>query len=185
MRLRDFGLWNGINEVIVVTKAERLNTAPVGIIVEDENGAKAKAKLYASHTRENVEKGSFFVANIIKDPLIFAISAFDDLSEEYFESLDPPVIKGSLAYCEFEAKLKGLFADLRLLNGKIIRNELRAVNRGFNAVIEALVHATRYVKNRDPELEKKIRECYEIIEKCGGEREMEAMDIIKERTGIY
>lgn len=171
--------------MIVVTKAERLNTAPVGIIVEDENGAKAKAKLYASHTRENVEKGSFFVANIIKDPLIFAISAFDDLSEEYFESLDPPVIKGSLAYCEFEAKLKGLFADLRLLNGKVIRNELRAVNRGFNAVIEALVHATRYVKNRDPELEKKIRECYEIIEKCGGEREMEAMDIIKERTGIY
>lgn len=171
--------------MIAITKAERLNTAPIGIIVVDDNGVKAKAKLYASHTRENVEKGSFFVANIIKDPLIFAISAFDDLGEEFFESLNPPIIKGSLAYCEFEVKLKGLFAELRLLNGKVVRSELRAVNRGFNAVIEALVHATRFVRNKNPELEKKIRECYEIIQKCGGEREKDAMEIIKERTGIY
>ncbi|MCS7130298.1 MAG: DUF447 family protein [Archaeoglobaceae archaeon] len=182
MRLRDFGLWNGINEVIVITKGEKLNTAPIGIIVENEDGLNAKAKLYASHTRQNLEKGSFFIANIIRDPIIFAISTFEDLSEEFFESLSPPVIKGSLAYCEFEVKLNGLYADLRLLNGKIIRNELRAVNRGFNAVIEALIYATRLKMN--PKLAEKIRECYEIIEKCGGEKEKEAMEIIKERIGI-
>lgn len=184
MRLRDFGLRNGINEVVVVTKGEKMNTAPIGIIVEDENSLRAKAKLYASHTRDNVEKGSFFVANIVQDPLIFAISAFDDLGEEFFESLDPPVIKDALAYCEFEVKLKGLFAELRLLRGSIIREEVRAVNRGFNAVIEALVHATRFVKNRSPALEQKIRDCYEIIEKCGGEMEKKAMQIIMEKTGI-
>lgn len=184
MKLRDFGLWNGINEVIVVTKGEKLNTAPVGIIVNDENGLEARAKLYPSHTRENVEKGSFFVANIVIDPLIFAISAFDDLGEEFFETLNPPVIKDALAYCEFEVRLNGLFAYLRLLKGNTIRKEVRAINRGFNAVIEALVHATRVVKNHSLELERKIRYCYEIIEKCGGEREKQAMEIIKEKTRI-
>lgn len=184
MRLKDFGLWNGINEVIVITKGEKLNTAPIGIIVDDENGLKARAKLYPSHTRENLERGSFFIANIVIDPLIFAISAFDDLGEDFFESLNPPVIKGALAYCEFEVKLNGLYADLNLLRGDIIRKEVRAINRGFNAVIEALVHATRFVKNRSPELEREIRHCYEIIEKCGGEREKRAMEIIKENTGI-
>ncbi|MEM0350748.1 MAG: DUF447 family protein [Archaeoglobaceae archaeon] len=182
MRLRDYGLRNGINEVVVITKGKKLNTAPIGIIVEDEDGTIAKAKIFPSHTRENVEKGSFFIVNVIHDPVIFAISTFDDLSEDYFESLDPPIIKGSLAFCEFEAKIKGIFAELKLLGGKVLRKELRAVNRGFNAVIEALIFATRLKMN--PGFVEKIKECYEIIEKCGGEREKEAMEIIKEKTGI-
>lgn len=184
MRLRDFGLWNGINEVIVITKGKKLNTAPIGIIVEDENGLNAKAKLYPSHTRENLEKGSFFVVNVIRNPVLFALSAFEDLDENFFENLDPPIIKNSLAFCEFEAKLNGLVAELRLINGKIIRNELRAVNRGFNAVIEALIYATRLKIGKKHELESKIKECYEIIEKCGGKMEIEAMEIIKKKTGI-
>ncbi|MCX8172013.1 MAG: DUF447 family protein [Archaeoglobaceae archaeon] len=184
MRLKDFGLWNGINEVIAITKGEKLNTAPIGIIVEDEDGVKAKAKLYPSHTRENVKNGSFFIVNVIKDPVIFAISAFVDLGDEFFESLDPPILRGSLAYCAFDIKLNGLFADLKLLTGEVLKKELRAVNRGFNAVIEALVHATRFIKSQNPEFERKIRECYEIIEKCGGERERKAMEIIKKWTGI-
>lgn len=170
--------------MIVVTKGDKLNTAPIGIIVEDENGLKAKAKLYPSHTRQNLELGSFFVANVLSDPVIFAISAFEDLDENFFESLTPPVIKGCLAYCEFEVKFSGLYAELKLLNGEVLRSEIRAVNRGFNAVIEALVNATRFVKSKNPELERRIRECYQIIEKCGGEREIEAMEIIKKYTGI-
>ena len=183
MRLKDFGLRNGINEVIVITKGKKLNTAPIGIIVENEDSIFAKARLYPSHTRENVEKGSFFVANILNDPVIFAISTFDDLEEDYFESLEPPIIKGTLSVCEFEARLVGPYASLKLLKGKVLRTEIRAVNRGFNAVIEALISATRLKIN--PELEKRIRECYEIIVKCGGEREKEALKIIKERTGIH
>jgi len=183
LKLRDFGLRNGINEVIAITKGEKLNTAPIGIIVEDEESIFARAKLYPSHTRENVEKGSSIVANIINDPVIFAISTFDDLSDEYFESLDPPILKGAMSFCEFEAKLKGLYAELKLLRGGVLRREVIAVNRGFNAVIEALIFATRL--KMKPELRNRILECYEIIEKCGGRREVEAMRIIKEKTGIY
>lgn len=182
LRLRDFGLRNGINEVIVITKGEKLNTAPIGIIVEDEESVFAKAKLFPSHTRENLEKGSFFIANISNDAVLFALATFYDLGEEYFESLDPPILRNSLAFCEFEAKLEGSIANLRLLRGKVLRNEIRAVNRGFNAVIEALIFATRLKLN--PKLAERIRECYGIIEKCGGEKEKLAMEIIKKETGI-
>ncbi|MEM1579356.1 MAG: DUF447 family protein [Archaeoglobaceae archaeon] len=183
MKLRDFGLRNGINEVIVVTRGDKLNTAPIGIIVENEESVFAKARLYSSHTRSNVERGSFFIANIVSDAVLFALATFEDLGEEFFERLDPPILRGALAYCEFKAKLKGPFVELELLKGGIIRNELKAVNRGFNAVIEALIFATRI--NISPEFAKRIKECYEIIEKCGGEREREAMEIIKRKTGIF
>ncbi|MEM0202784.1 MAG: DUF447 family protein [Archaeoglobaceae archaeon] len=182
MRLRDFGLRNGINEVIVITKGEKLNTAPIGIIVENEDSVFAKAKLFPSHTRSNLEKGSFFIANVVSDPVLFALATFEDLGEEYFESLDPPILKGSLAFCEFEPRLEGSVVHLKLLRGKVLRNEIRAVNRGFNAVIEALIFATRL--NLNPGFADRIRECYRIIEKCGGEKERKAMEIIKEKTGI-
>lgn len=182
MKLKDFGLRNGINEVIVVTRGQKLNTAPIGIIVEDENDIFARARLYPSHTRSNVEKGSFFFVNVVSDALLFALATFEDLDEEYFESLDPPILRGSSAFCEFEVKLKDSFAELKLLRGGVLRNEIRAINRGLNAVIEALVFATRLKMN--PEFAKKIKECYMIIEKCGGERERKAMEVIKEKTGI-
>ncbi|MEM0022891.1 MAG: DUF447 family protein, partial [Archaeoglobaceae archaeon] len=114
MRLRDFGLRNGINEVIVITKGEKLNTAPIGIIVENEDSIFAKAKLFPSHTRSNVEKGSFFVANVVNDAVLFALATFEDLNEDYFESLDPPILRNSLAFCEFEAKIRGPIVHLRL-----------------------------------------------------------------------
>ena len=157
MKLEDFGFTEGINEVIAVTIGGFINTAPLGIIVENPKGRKAKVRLYPSHTRENVKRGSKIYANVVSDPIIFAISAFEDLTEDYFSSLDPPVLKSALAYCEFEAKLTGAFAELELVDGRVISKELRAVNRGFYAVIEALVYATRYLFFKDPEKKKEFR----------------------------
>jgi uncharacterized protein len=52
------------------------------------------------------------------------------------------------------------------------------VNRGFNNIIEATVHATRYKENRDPELKKLIYYHAGIVRKCGGKRETEALDLL-------
>ncbi len=178
MKLSDFGFTDGINEIIAITFGERINTAPIGIILEDENSKFAKARLYPSHTRRNIEAGSRLWANVIYDPIVWTITAFDDLDEGWFESLDPPIIRGSLAWCEFDAKLEGEFARLELLRGGIVRSGVRTVNRGFNALIEALVHATRYKISRDEELWRKIVECKAIVEKCGGRRVREAFEIL-------
>jgi hypothetical protein len=176
LRLSDFGLKNGINEIIAITKGKWINTAPIGIIVEDENSVMARAKLYASHTRENIKNGSKLWANVVFDPLIFVIATFEDLGEEYFSSLDPPILRGSAAWCKFEARLEGYIANLKLLDGEVLAIPLRAINRGFNALIEALVLATRY----DKELKEKITYYQSLVEKCGGDEERRAFKLLLE-----
>ena len=180
MKLADFGFTDGINEIIAITfdKDGRINTAPIGIIVEDSNSTSAKAKLYPSHTRKNVEGGSNIWANVTYDPIVFTKTAFEDLDESWFESLNPPIIVGSIAWCEFKTKHVGDFVELELVRGGIIRSHVRAVNRGFNALIEALVHATRYIVSRDKELLDKIMECKVTVDKCGSSREKEAFNLL-------
>ena len=184
MKLVDFGLRNGINEIIAVTKGKWLNTAPIGVIVEDENSIYAKAKLYKTHTRENVEMGSRMWANVIFDPMIFVISAFEDLGEEYFASLSPPILRNAAAWCEFETTIEGGIAHLRLVDGGVMNTPLRAVNRGFNALIEALVHATRYVISGSEELKEKILYYGTIVEKCGSVEERRAFEMLLKYAGI-
>lgn len=177
MKLGDFGFTNGINEVIGITFGDWINTAPLGIIVENPDDRFAKVRVYPSHTRDNLKKGVLYI-NVVKDPVVFAISTFDDLDESWFESLDPPMIKNSLAWCEFKAELKDGIAYLELVKGSVLRKELRAVNRGFNALIEALVHATRLRDN--PSLIDKVLYYSEIVKKCGSERERMALEIMWE-----
>jgi hypothetical protein len=177
--LADFGLRKGINEVIGITKGEWINTAPLGIIVEDDGGRKAKVRLYSNHTRKNIRNGSPLWINVIDDAVIFALASFKDLESTFFESLDPPVIKGALSWCRMETELKGSYAELELVEGKLLRKELRAVNRGFNAIIEALVHATRMISLRKYEKDK-VEYYLKLAEKCGGDREKRAAKIIRE-----
>jgi len=187
LRLADFGFVEGINEIIAITRNadESWNTAPMGVIVEDSSSTSAKVRLYRSHTRENVKREGVMYANIVWDAEIFAIASFDDLGESFFESLNPPVLRNSAGWCKFRAVLKGAYADLELLDGEVLRGEIRTVNRGFNAVIEALVHATRFVilkgENKRKELLEKILYYKEIAEKCGGEKEKKAFKVIMDR----
>ncbi len=60
---------------------------------------------------------------------------------------------------------------------------LHTVNRGFNSIIDATVHATRYKENQDPGLRKLIDYHAGIVRKCGGKRELEALAILMEYIG--
>lgn len=190
LRLADFGFGEGINEVIAITRNPdgSWNAAPIGIIVEDSNSAIARVRLYKNRTRENLERDKILFANITDDALIFTIASFEDLDVGYFSSLNPPLLKGAMAWCEFEGELKGDEATLRLLDGKVVERKVRAVNRGFSAVIEALVHATRYIAFKDEEKRRELlgRILYykEIAKKCGGDREKRAFEIIMKKIGI-
>ena len=174
--IEELGLTEGINEVIGITFGDWINTAPIGVVVRE---GRIFVRLYENHTRTFVERSGKLFVNVVHDPVIFVKASFEDLSEEYFESLDPPVIKGALSWAEFEAKLEGGIAHLRLLGGGVVRREIRAVNRGFNALIEALVYATRYVSLGKEEFKEKALEYKGIVEKCGGRREREAFELME------
>ncbi len=179
--IKKFGLQEGINEVIGIVTESWVNTAPLGIIVESDG---VRVKLYNNHTRELVRRSGELYINVIIDPIVFVVSAFEDLSEDYFESLSPPIIKGAMSWIKFKADLKGIFAHLEFIEGEILRKSVIAINRGFNALIEALIHGTRYVIKRDEKLKEMILYYGNIINKCGWSDVKKAYELMLEYLEI-
>jgi hypothetical protein len=198
MNLQEAGIGEGISEVIVTTRsaAGMPNAAPVGIItgIDDEQPGKSKhyVKLYkGSQTLENVLETSTVVANVTDDAVLFVKAALEHLSELYLSDLEGvPVLTKANAWIVFtsvlieERKDYFYFQVLPQLV-KINRKEVKAINRGLNAVIEAAILATRFELAKDEqeraEMRKRVAEYAEIVEKCGGRREKEALGILREK----
>jgi hypothetical protein len=64
--------------------------------------------------------------------------------------------------------------------GKINTLRVRAPNRGFFAVLEATVHATRYHLTGDKRYYDLLSENLRLAEKCGGYGEKEAIRLLRE-----
>jgi hypothetical protein len=179
-------LGEGINEVIATTFT---NAAPMGIINRGDKGPRM-VLFRGSHTAKNVERYGWIVANITYDPLIWVRTAFEDLPPEYFTDLTfncRPMyrLRDCEAWIAFEASIENetkdnLIVRLTPLTEGILSTTPRPVNRGFNSVIEATVHATRYVRFKDPKLLELIEHHARIVRKCGGKMEVEAMEMLRE-----
>jgi hypothetical protein len=196
MNPQEAGIGEGISEVIVTTKsaAGKPNAAPIGIITTvDDDGARAhQVKLYrGSQTLANVLETDTLAANVTTDAVLFIETAFDDLPQEYFtEFFGIPVLREATAWIIFTSELveerpQYLRFQLCPQAGEINRKEVKAINRGLNAVIEATVLATRLritKEEREREAMRKEMERYAaIVAKCGGWREREAMGMLKEK----
>ncbi|MDD5143728.1 DUF447 domain-containing protein [Methanoregula sp.] len=177
-------LKGGINEVIATTG---FNAAPMGIQYRD---GKATMILFAgSHTAENIKKDGWLVANFTHDPVLYVQTAFGDLHKDAFVS--EPVFGMTMqrlasadAWAAFTTTIdrttsEALIVSLTLQREIIENAVIHPVNRGFGSIIDATVHATRYVKNRDPELKVLIDYHTGIIRKCGGKRELAALDVLR------
>ncbi|MDI6877296.1 MAG: DUF447 family protein [Methanomicrobiales archaeon] len=173
----------GINEVIATT---RNNAAPMGIIARDRL---SMVVFRASHTAANLEREGWLVANFCHDPLLYVRTAFEDLPEEEFLAFD---VRGTAmqrlreaeGYIAFAASVVNrtedrLFVLLEPLQDEVLQHRLHPVNRGFNSVVEAAIHATRYVRNGDPRLRVLIDHHAGLIRRCGGPREWEALRLLE------
>lgn len=176
-------LKSGINEVIATTA---FNAAPIGIHYRE---GKASMVLFCgSHTAENVERDGWIIANYIHDPVLYVTTAFDDLPRDRF--IDEPVdgrtmqrLSGADAWTAFSATVERKTQEAMMVQLKpvkeIIENvTVHPINRGFSSIIDATVHATRLKIRPDPELIKLIDYHAGIIRKCGGKRELEALDLL-------
>jgi hypothetical protein len=196
MKLQEAGIGEGISEVIVTTQSAvgMPNAAPVGILTEiDEQGETNHfIKLYkGSQTLGNVLETSTIAANVTDDVVLFVKTALGHLSEAYLsEFAGVPVLTQANAWIVFTTVLieeHDDYVHFQVLPSavKITRKEVKAINRGRNAVIEAAVLATRLDLAKDAEekeaMRERVAEYAEIVEKCGGSREKEAMEILKEK----
>jgi len=177
-------LKGGINEVIATTL---FNAAPMGIHFREGN---ASMVLFpGSNTAENIERDGWVVANFVQDPVVYVRTAFEDLPRNSF--IEEPVsaktitrLAGADAWAAFTATIvrrtnESMMVRLTLEKEIIEEVALHPVNRGFNSIIDATVYATRYNKNQDPELKRLIDYHMGIVRKCGGKRELEALELLK------
>ena len=186
--LEKLGILDGINEVIATTEDKsRINAAPLGII---RDGDSLYVRLFSgTHTYDNVLANGWFVANITHDAWLFAETALEDLTPDYFIRCDGlPVLKGAEAWGLFKAEafaLDIIIAKVELVKGEVLRRDFRACNRGANLVIEAAVAATRYMALRTDSYYEELMKLQRIINRCGGPREREAMDRLMDRVNSY
>lgn len=161
------------------------NAAPMGL---HRKNSRLFARIYSSRTLENIIEKPVLAANIVDDPVLFVKSSLSDLEPERFEFANGfPVLKDALGWILFDCVCKKgnkiSVAELSPVEGRINSKKIQPVNRGFNAVIEAAIHATRYVSLK----EEKYLECIEyyssIVQKCGGAREKDAMQLLYELIG--
>ncbi|MEA1998261.1 MAG: DUF447 family protein [Euryarchaeota archaeon] len=194
MNVRETGIDEGISEVIVTTRSASgtFNAAPIGIITTTNDQF---VKLYKrSRTFTNVQETKKLAANVTCDVVLFVKAALDNLGEAHYSSLSSfPVLKEANSWILFQAVLAEESTEYSLfqltpLTVKINRKELKAINRGRNAVIEATILATRYLRVNDErekeELKKQMARYAEIVEKCGGHREKEAIRILEEMSFV-
>jgi hypothetical protein len=178
----------GINEVIVTTKStdDRPNAAPIGLI--RRNGRLTVRVYSGSHTCTNIKDTGLLAVNIVDDPVVFVQSALEDLDKEKFEFIETgtginfPVLASSNGWAIFKAGITegniATTAELQFITGNVKSIGIRPINRGFNAVIEAAIYATRYKVFNDETFLSKIKSYKDIINKCGGRSEKEAYRLI-------
>jgi hypothetical protein len=186
--IEKYGIHEGISEIILTTISPDgvPNAAPMGL---HRKGGRLFARIYNSKTLDNLLSKPIAAANIVDNPVLFVQSALSDTEFERFEFIDGfPLLKDALGWIVFECTCKKggniSVVELSPVKGKITARKLQPINRGFNAVIEAAILATRYVVLK----EQKYLDCIEyynsIVKKCGGEREKNAMGLLYELIGI-
>jgi hypothetical protein len=178
-------LAEGINEVIATTDC---NAAPMGII--NRSGSLHMVLFRGSHTARNIARDRWVVANFVFDPVLYVRTAFDDLPREAFvrEEVDGLVVsrlRDVEAWTAFAADVErssdeAIIVRLIPVKEEVLGLRLHPVNRGFYSIVDATVHATRYVRNRDPWLGQLIEHHAGLARKCGGPREWEALELLEQ-----
>jgi hypothetical protein len=176
-------LKSGINEVIATTLN---NAAPMGI--HYRQGTASMVLFSGSNTAGNIERDGWVVANFLHDPVLYVRTAFEDLPsssfiEEPFSTKVITRLAGADAWAAFSTIImrrtpESLVVRLTLEKEIIEEVAVHPVNRGFNSIIDATVHATRFKQNQDPELKRLIEYHTGIVRKCGGKRELEALELL-------
>ena len=183
-------LGEGITEVIAVTEN---NAAPMGIIVKP--GMSPRMILFkGSRTLANILEYGWVTANFVSDCYLYPQYAFSDVAAEELANV---FVGGTMmqrllsadAWMAFRTTVlpeteKTVYVELLPVASEYVREEPHPVNRGFNSVIDATVHATRYVYRKDEHLRDLIEYHLGIVAKCGGPREREAGVLLREICGL-
>lgn len=174
----------GVTESVVSTRGpnDRWNVAALGLHAGDPVTARTWGR---TRTWRNFERESEGYVQFTRDPLTFVEAALA------IREVDDPVLDDADAWVRVEvervdAGIEGVTEwvewNLQPVDSGIEREVVPTINRGTNAVIEATVWTSRLdVPAYDrSELENRLDYLGDVVRTCGGNREVEAWERIKE-----
>jgi len=94
-------------------------------------------------------------------------------------------LSGAEGWVAFQADIardtgESLVVALTPLREEVCSCTVHPVNRGFSSVIEATIHATRFIRREDAHLARLISHHASIVRRCGGPQEREALALLEE-----
>ncbi|WP_178917516.1 DUF447 domain-containing protein [Natronomonas gomsonensis] len=182
----------GVTESVVTTLGPngRWNVAALGLFATDTSDGTATARTWGrTRTWRNfTERGEGHV-QFTRDPVDF-VDAACSVREE-----DDPVLDSADAWVrvEVDAVEDGVEGDtqwvewaLSPVESAVERRVVPTTNRGYYAVVEATVAASRLdVPSYDDEtLRERLAYFADVVERCGGERERAAFDRLRTHADI-
>ena len=181
----------GVTESVVATLGpnDRWNQAALGLHAPDDDGAPVTAVTWGkTRTRGNFERRGGGVIQFTTDPREFVDAALD------VTETDEPVRDGAAAWVEVDARRIEEGVDegtewvrwaLTPRSATVRDTVVPTINRGFYAVVDATVAASRLdVSAFDTAtLLDRLDYFAETVERCGGPAEREAFDRIDDLTG--
>lgn len=179
----------GVTESVVTTLGpnDRWNVAALGINAPRDDGPATARTWGRTRTWRNfAERGEGYV-QFTTDPVDFAEAALTVREEE------GPVLDSADAWARVdviwaaegvEGETQWVEWELRPVESTLERERVPTINRGFNAVVEATVAASRLdVPAYDAAtLLDRLAYFESVVERCGGERERAAFDVLSEQV---
>ena len=178
---------SGVTETVVATRGPngRWNHAALGVHAGDPPTATTWGN---TRTRRNFEREGGGVVQFTVDPRDFVDAALSVLER------DDPVLASSDAWVRADAERVATAErggtrtetwELRAVESAVEDERVPTINRGFGAVVDATVAASRLdVDAYDAAaLLDRLRYFAGVVDRCGGEREREAFERIDEHVG--
>lgn len=178
----------GVTETIVTTRgpSDRWNAAALGVHAPTEPGDRPTSRTWGStRTRRNfAERGGGYV-QFARDPVDFARAALT------IEEVEEPLLESASAWVRVAATQvdRGTDAgttwiewELEALESGVERRVVPTTNRGYAAVVEATVAASRLdvpAYDRDV-LADRLAYLEDVVETCGGPDERAAFDVVRD-----
>ncbi|WP_132058250.1 DUF447 domain-containing protein [Halorussus amylolyticus] len=180
--------FRGVTESVVTTLGPNglWNVAALGLHPPEEAGNHVTARTWGNtRTRRNFHRQGGGYVQFVRDPVVFV-----DATHSIFE-VEAPVLDAADAWVEVEAEQVDSGEsggtsweewELRPRDAGVEREVVPMIRRGFNAVVEATVAASRFGVDAYDQAELRRRFDYfvEVGRNCGDDRVQKALDRLAE-----